>query len=56
MIRILHDPPDPKLWELWSIPFYGNCRIYIMSRMREENATLLVSYVVFGRPLKGDPS
>ena len=23
MIDILHDPKDPKLWELWYIPYYG---------------------------------
>ena len=23
MIRILHYPGDPKLWEQWYIPYYG---------------------------------
>ena len=23
MIKILHDLKDPKLWELWYIPYYG---------------------------------
>ena len=23
MDKILHDPKDPKLWELWYIPFNG---------------------------------
>ena len=23
MGKILHDPKDPKLWELWYIPYYG---------------------------------
>ena len=23
MDKILHDPKDPKLWELWYIPYYG---------------------------------
>ena len=27
MDKILHDPKDPKLWELWYIPYYGSCRI-----------------------------
>ena len=22
MDKILHDPKDPKLWELWYIPYY----------------------------------
>ena len=31
--KILHDPKDPKLWELWSIPYYGSCRILSINRM-----------------------
>ena len=27
MDKILHDPKDSKLWELWYIPYYGSCRI-----------------------------
>ena len=27
MDKILHDPKDPKLWELWYIPYDGSCRI-----------------------------
>ena len=27
MDKILHDPKDPKLWELWYIPYNGYCRI-----------------------------
>ena len=23
MDKVLHDPKDPKLWELWYIPYYG---------------------------------
>ena len=23
MDKILHDPKDPKLWELWYIPYNG---------------------------------
>ena len=22
----------PKLWELWPIPYYGKCRIYVINR------------------------
>ena len=32
MDKILHDPKDPKLWELWYIPYNGLCRIYIIHR------------------------
>ena len=32
MDRILHDPKDPKLWELWYIPYYGSCRILSINR------------------------
>ena len=33
MDKILHDPKDPKLWELWYIPYYGSCRILSISRI-----------------------
>ena len=32
MDKILHDPKDPKLWELWYIPYYGYCRILSINR------------------------
>ena len=32
MDKILHDPKDPKLWELWHIPYYGSCRILSINR------------------------
>ena len=36
MIEILHHLKDPKLWELWSIPYYGVVlriyRAYIINR------------------------
>ena len=34
MDKILHDPKDPKLWELWYIPYYGSCRILSISRIK----------------------
>ena len=33
MDKILHDPKDPKLWELWYIPYYGSCRILSINRI-----------------------
>ena len=33
MDKILHDPKDPKLWELWYIPYYGSCRILSIYRI-----------------------
>ena len=39
MDKILHDPKDPKLWELWYIPSYGSCRILSINRMEEELPT-----------------
>ena len=27
MDKILHYFKDPKLWELWYIPYYGSCRL-----------------------------
>ena len=32
MDKILHDPKDPKLWELWYAPYYGSCRILSINR------------------------
>ena len=32
MDKILHDPKDPKLWELWYIPYNGYCRILSINR------------------------
>ena len=32
MDKILHDPKDPKLRELWYIPYYGSCRILSINR------------------------
>ena len=32
MDKILHDPKDPKLWELWYIPYYGSCKILSINR------------------------
>ena len=33
MDKILHYLKDPKLWELWYIPYYGSCRILSINRM-----------------------
>ena len=33
MPDILHYHIDPKLWELWSIPYYGYCRISIINHI-----------------------
>ena len=32
MDKILHDPKDPNLRELWYIPYYGSCRILSINR------------------------
>ena len=32
MMQILHYFKDPKLLELWYIPYYGLCRMYIINR------------------------
>ena len=41
MDKILHDPKDPKLWELWYIPYYGSCRILSINRTIMELGTKL---------------
>ena len=35
MDKILHDPKDPKVWELWYIPCNGSCRILSINRMKD---------------------
>ena len=35
MERILYYLKEPKLWELWYIPYYGQCRIHIIGRIAE---------------------
>ena len=35
MDKILHDPKDPKLWELWYIPYNGSCRILSINSIVE---------------------
>ena len=36
VIEILHylKDPNPKLRELWSIPYYGYCRMYTINRQK----------------------
>ena len=38
MDKILHDPKDPKLWELWYIPYYGSCRILSINRSSQSRS------------------
>ena len=39
MDKILHDPKDPRLWEIWSIPYYGSCRILSISSMNPKRVS-----------------
>ena len=53
MDKILHDPKDPKLWELWYIPYYGSCRILSINRRipkRYEGAGVYQSLVYIHEP------
>ena len=34
MDKILQYLKDPKLWELWYIPYYGSCKILSINRSR----------------------
>ena len=49
MDKILHDPKDPKLWELWYIPYYGSCRILSINR---SIGNYLSPYTIEPLPLK----
>ena len=44
MDKILHYFKDPKLWELWYIPYYGSCRILSISRINPQPATQTLGY------------
>ena len=55
MIEILHYLKDPKLWELWYIPYYGYGRICIIHRsqsptldLRGSLAALKVQFLSYG--------
>ena len=41
MDKILHDPKDPKLWELWYIPYTGSCRILSINSINKPNTLKL---------------
>ena len=32
MVAILHYLKVPELWELWYVPYFGQCRVYIIIR------------------------
>ena len=36
----LHYLKHPKLWELWYIPYYGECRINIINRINFDSTAL----------------
>ena len=40
MDKILHDPKDPKLWELWYIPYNGKCRILSINSIISETSSM----------------
>ena len=48
MIEILHYLKDPKLWELWYIPYCGSCRISIINRMSHKKELPWSSWVEGG--------
>ena len=45
MDKILHDPKDPKLWELWYIPYYGSCRILSINSSKEPEGGVFLNQV-----------
>ena len=53
MDKILHDPKDPKLWELWYIPYYGSCRILSINRMKAEPEDLAFRFRFFSDWARG---
>ena len=50
MDKILHYLKDPKLWELWYIPYYGSCRILSINRRSDR----YIRYtIIYSLPLSG---
>ena len=44
MDKILHDPKDPKLWELWYIPYNGQSRILSISSISSGSVRTTTDY------------
>ena len=42
MDKILHDPKDSKLWELWYVAYYGSCRILSINRRVPGTRAILI--------------
>ena len=55
MDKILHDPKDPKLWELRYIPYYGSCRILSINR-RDPDAPALRDRLLLNEGSRAFPS
>ena len=51
MDKILHDPKDPKLGELWYIPYYGSCRILSINSSSYNCTPFLHSLLTKGKLL-----
>ena len=45
MDKILHDPKDPKLWELGYIPYYGSCRILSINRKSLDSPRIVAVFI-----------
>ena len=51
MDKILHDPQDPKLWEVWYIPYNGQCRILSINRCVSLCSDIIACARLCARPL-----
>ena len=58
MDKILHDPKDPKLWELWYIPYYGSCRILSINRNERRSVCPIKGsrWAFFTKTVRNTPS
>ena len=52
MDKILHDPKDSKLWELWYIPYNGECRILSINSSSYNCTPFLHSLLTKGKKLE----
>ena len=56
MDKILHDPKDPKLWEVWYILYNGLCRILSINSIRKPEEGVLSIKIFQGSTLGPKPN
>ena len=55
MIEILRYLKDPKLWGLWYMPHYGQCKIYIINHNSTPSFKTTVSELLLAQAIARHP-